>query len=241
MTDPTMTCEQVRESAAELALGIVSGAERAAALEHLAGCPACRAEVESLSDVADELLLLAPQAEPALGFETRVTDRMVGAGIGLTSRPPRRRRLLTVAAVAACVLGVAIGFTGLYERHRSSSLDREYVNALRVLGGKALLASRLIDVSGSDSGEVFVYDGKPSWLYVYVNDAKAAGPLSVELHWAHGTPTTLAGLHADRGHGSLGAHIQWRAGGLESVRVRGSGVDYMGHFDGHPDEAGAMP
>src|SRR5581483_11383801 len=232
-----MTCEQVREAAAELALGIVSGAERAAALEHLAACQTCRAEVEALADVADSLLLLAPQAEPPLGFETRVTERMVGAGLGLTSRGPRRRRLLTVMAVAACVLG----FAGLYERNRGTSLDREYVNALRVLGGKALLAGRLTDDSGKDAGEVFVYDGHPSWMYVYVADDKASGPMSVELQWAKGAPVTVAGLNVTKGHGSLGAPIQWRAGGLELVRVRGDGVSYMGHFDGRPAEAGEMP
>jgi hypothetical protein len=236
-----MTCADVRESAAELALGLVSGPERADALEHLVGCPDCRADVESLADVADSLLLLAPQAEPSLGFETRVTDRMAAAGLGLSSPRPRRRRLVTVMAVAAAVLGIVLGFTGLYERHRSSSLDREYVNALRVLGGKALLAGRLTAVDGASTGEVFVYEGHPSWIYVYVSDPKASGPLSVELQWAHGAPVTLTGLNAARGHGSLGARIQWQAGGLRSVRVRGNGVDYMGHFDGEPAGAGTMP
>lgn len=236
-----MTCADVRENAAELALGTVSGPDRAAALEHLAGCADCRAEVESLADVADSLLLLAPQAEPPLGFESRVTERLGASGLGLSSSRPRRRRLLTVAAVAACILGVAVGFTGLYERHRSDSLDKEYVNALRVLGGKALLAGRLNDAGGRDTGEVFVYEGHPSWVYVYVADDKAAGPLTVELHWARGAPVTVSGLNVARGHGSLGAHIEWRAGGLSSVRVRGNGVDYMGHFDGQPAGAGTMP
>lgn len=236
-----MTCADVRDSAAELALGMVSGPERAAALEHLAGCSDCRAEVESLADVADSLLLLAPQAEPPLGFEMRVGERMAGAGLGLSSPRPRRRRLVTVMATAAAVLGILLGFTGLYERHRSSALDREYVNALRVLGGKALLAGRLTAIDGSPTGEVFVYEGHPSWIYVYVSDSKASGPLSVELQWERGAPVTVTGLNAVRGHGSLGAHIQWRAGGLKSVRVRGNGVDSMGHFDGQPARAGAMP
>jgi hypothetical protein len=241
VTEPTMTCADVRAAAAELALGMVSGVERAAALEHLAGCPACRAEVESLADVADALLLLAPQAEPPLGFETRVVDRMAAAGLGVSHRPRRRWRLATMAAVAAAVLGVAIGFSGLYERNRGTSLDREYVNALRVLGGKALLAGRLTTTDGAPTGEVFVYEGHPSWIYVYVSDKTASGPLSVELQWARGAPATVAGLNLVRGHGSLGAHIEWRAGGLQSVRVRGSGVNYMGHFDGQPATAGEMP
>jgi hypothetical protein len=236
-----MTCDDVRESAAELALAMVSGPERAAALEHLAGCSDCRAEVESLADVADSLLLLAPQAEPPLGFETRVTERMTGAGLGLSAPRPRRRRLVTGLVAAAAALGIVLGFTGLYERHRSSSLDREYVNALRVLGGKALLAGRLTAVDGAPTGEVFVYEGHPSWIYVYVSDSKASGPLSVEIQWTRGAPVTLTGLNVAHGHGSLGAHIQWRAGGLRSVRVRGNGVDSMGHFDGQPAGAGTMP
>ena len=37
-----MTCAQVQELAAELALGSVWGTERAAALAHIAGCASCR-------------------------------------------------------------------------------------------------------------------------------------------------------------------------------------------------------
>ena len=236
-----MTCADVRESAAELALGTVSGPERAAALEHLAGCADCRAEVESLADVADSLLLLAPQAEPSLGFETRVTERMAGAGLGLSPSRSRRRPLVVVMVAAAAVLGIVLGFTGLYERHRSTSLDREYVNALRVLGGKALLAGRLSGADGRGTGEVFVYDGHPSWVFVTVSDADASGPLTVELRFHDRDPVKLAGLTVTKGVGSLGARLPGSADGLESVRVRGNGVDYMGHFDGQPARAGTMP
>jgi hypothetical protein len=241
MTELTMTCAEVRAAAAELALGMVSGAERAAALEHLTGCPACRAEVESLADVADALLLLAPQAEPPLGFETRVADRMAAAGLGVSHRPPRRWRLATMAAVAAAVLGVAIGFSGLYERSQGNSLDREYVNALRVLGGKALRAGRLTSADGRATGELFLYDGHPSWIFVTVSDPQASGPLTVELRWAGKDPVILSGLTVVNGTGSLGTRLDEGVTGLQSVRVRGSGVDYMGHFDGQPARAGPMP
>ena len=65
-------CHETREMAADLALGIVYGEERGRALQHLADCPDCRAEVEKYSDLADELLLLAPQREAPVGFESRV-------------------------------------------------------------------------------------------------------------------------------------------------------------------------
>ena len=237
------SCAEVRAAAPELALGMVSGAERAAALAHLAGCPGCRAEVESLSDIADTLLLLAPQAEPPLGFETRVIDRMAGASLGVSTLTPssRRWRLPAVAAAVAAVLGVAVGLSGLYERGRGNALDREYVSALRVLGGKALHAGRLTDPEGRPTGEVFVYDGHPSWIFVTVTNTRATGPLTVELRRAGRAPLRLTGLTVTGGTGSLGQRLDGSAGAVQSVRVRGPGVDYMGHFDGHPADAGTMP
>ena len=62
-------CDEVRAVAPELALGIVEGEERGLALEHLAECPDCRRRVEELSEVAAELLLLAPHEEVPVGFE----------------------------------------------------------------------------------------------------------------------------------------------------------------------------
>src|SRR3954467_14261846 len=81
-------CQETRELASELALGVVEGEERGRALHHLADCPECRAEVEKFSDLADDLLLLAPHREPPVGFESRVLGELLPA-----PKPKRRRRL----------------------------------------------------------------------------------------------------------------------------------------------------
>src|SRR5919106_3455442 len=99
-TDPS--CEEVRELAPELALGIASGEERARALGHIANCPECRRVVRELSVAADEILLLAPQRGPSLGFENKVL-----AAIG--SLRPRGRRLALVAAVFLVAASVGAG------------------------------------------------------------------------------------------------------------------------------------
>ena len=93
-------CEETRGLAAELALGIVEGEERGRALEHLAVCPECRRRVEQLSEVADELLLLAPAKEVPVGFESARWRRSArppspGSAVvagGSRSRPPQPRR-----------------------------------------------------------------------------------------------------------------------------------------------------
>jgi Putative zinc-finger len=71
-----LRCSQLRDMAPEVALGLVTGEERAVALAHLEGCAACRAEVASLAGVADELLLIGPEEPPPEGFDRRVLARL---------------------------------------------------------------------------------------------------------------------------------------------------------------------
>ena len=170
----SMGCDELLELAPELALGMVVGDQRADALAHLSGCPSCRREVESFAGVADSVLMLAPEAEPGLGFEDRV---LASLGSERGRRWSRGRRWLAVGAVgatvaAAVVAGVAIGRAG---RHDPSRLDREYAEALKVLGGSSLRAARLHDGTGTDRGEVFAYEGRPSWLFVEAADPSAEG------------------------------------------------------------------
>ena len=97
-------CHETREMAAELALGIVEGEERGRALQHLAECPDCRAELEKFSELADELLLLAPHREAPVGFESRVLNELLPA----PQRKPRRRLRLVFAPAAAALAAAAI-------------------------------------------------------------------------------------------------------------------------------------
>ena len=71
-----MSCDEFAGVAAELALGVLTGRERAAALAHLDGCESCREQVRELTMVQDELLALLPSQEPPAGFESRVLDRL---------------------------------------------------------------------------------------------------------------------------------------------------------------------
>jgi hypothetical protein len=71
-----MTCAELADVATELALGVLTGRERAAALAHLDSCEACREEVRQLMATNEQMLALLPPAEPPAGFETRVLDRL---------------------------------------------------------------------------------------------------------------------------------------------------------------------
>jgi hypothetical protein len=92
-----VNCAEARDLAPELALGVLGGAERAEVLLHVNGCARCQATVAELTDVADALVTVAPEAEPSRGFEQRVLTEIAAPRRG------HRRRFLTVGAIAAAI------------------------------------------------------------------------------------------------------------------------------------------
>jgi len=117
-----LSCDEVREVAPDLALGLLMGEERADALAHLEQCEGCRAEVASLAVAADEVLLAAPAAAPPPGFADRVLARLAaertsasartGDGLPAVSSPGGRdrgpSRLVTAAVLAAAAVAVVV-------------------------------------------------------------------------------------------------------------------------------------
>ena len=95
-------CENYENELAELALGVLTGRDRARVLSHVESCPRCAEELEILSRTADSVVQAAPEMEPPLGFEVRLFERM-----GLTDVPPRRRRRLRPSRWVPAVVGVA--------------------------------------------------------------------------------------------------------------------------------------
>jgi hypothetical protein len=142
-------CARFQDMVDELALDLLTGADRADALGHLDECHTCRSEVASLTDAADELLFLAPASAPDPGFEDRVLERL-----GTPARRPatvrahrarRRRRIASglVAAAAAIVLVVAFAF---HAGHPSQSS----------------VAGRMVTSQGAVVGHVAVHGDHPA-------------------------------------------------------------------------------
>ena len=59
-----MSCEEFADVAAELALGVLTGRERARAIGHLDECDTCREHVRQVSLTGEEMLGLLPSGEP---------------------------------------------------------------------------------------------------------------------------------------------------------------------------------
>jgi hypothetical protein len=210
-------CERVRELAAELALGIADGQDRARALDHLAECAGCRAAVERLSAVADELLLIAPAAEPPPGFEARAAETMRPA----PARPGGFRRRVALALAVAAALGVAAVAAGA--TWLALGDDREladsYRETLAVANGEYFDAAPLELPGGEQVGYVYGYQGRASWVLALIYDGVKDGTHRVELVARKGEKLPLGELEVAGGEGSTGAAIPIDYERLTEVRL----------------------
>ena len=220
-------CDELRELAPELALGIVEGEERGRALEHLADCPECRRRVEELTEVADELLLLAPHKEVPVGFESRVLGRV------LPSPPPRRRRrrlALVLAPAAAAVAAVAITLGVVWG---DVEKGRQYGDTLDKANGKQFEAYSLYGGGGSVAGSVFSYEGAPNWVLITVDPAHRADLSAAQLVMDDGRQVPLNWFHLDLS-GSSGGGIPVDPHHVSVLRLLpgAGGEPLVAHFGG---------
>jgi hypothetical protein len=214
-----MSCEQTRRVAAELALGIADGAERAEALRHLAECAECRRTVEELSTIADELLMLAPEREPPAGFESRVLARMRPP---TAARTKRWRRVLAPVAAAgvAAVASVAIVFGATSDDRR---LAAHYRATLAVAHGSDFEAAPLQAPGRVRAGVLYGYRGTPSWVFVAVYRTYRSTAYALELTMTSGRRVALPSFRLDPRTGSAGRTIPVDLRHVSSVRLIGAG------------------
>lgn len=214
-------CEELAGVAAELALGVLTGRERADALAHLEGCDECRERVRQLTATGEGLLGLLPAAEPPLGFESRVLSRIavpataaVPAAGPARARSARRavpgRRALTVAAVAVAIVAAGLGGWGL----RGSSAGQAAVPS-------PLRAAELMSAGHRAVGEVFYYGAGQPWMYMTVDLPSGNGTVTCELERPGGRYVLVGAFRISGGYGSWGGDAGH--GPVTGARLVGAG------------------
>jgi len=197
-----MDCARLHDVAPELALGILSGQERAAALAHLENCPACQAEVEKMAAVADGLVSLAPDIEPPVGFEHRVMDALapVPATVGGGARRGYRRWIAVAGVVAA-----AFGGGGW-------ALGATVSGPPAAAPADAMLVASLTSPAppggaGAAVGRVWAYWGKSAWMFMSIDDPAAVGVVSCQLVRTDGTVVPVGSFAVEGGYGWWGVPL----------------------------------
>lgn len=204
-----MDCGDLADVAAELALGVLTGRERADAVAYLDQCDACRENVRQLTVTGEELLGLIPGREPPTGFETRVLDRLglteppharPGPRHGRPSPAPRSRWLLAAAAGTIIVAAAGLGGWGL---HGGSAPARP-----RTASGSprpTLAWAALTSASHQTVGSLFFYRGAPAWLYMTVDIGTGNGTVICDLKERDGRVLRLGSFRLSGGDGYWGS------------------------------------
>jgi anti-sigma-K factor RskA len=206
--DDTQTCEPFSDDLAELALGILTGRDRAATLAHVESCSRCADELEHLARTADAIVSVAPETEPPVGFEVRLFNRM-----GLAPAPPARvavlrsraTRWVLAAAAAVVALGVGLGLGMSAGSGPSPSV--------------AAVASADLVEHGQTVGHVTIYGGARPWMFMNLADSTGRGTVMCKVVMADGQVVTVGTFMAHRGYGSWGAPLHVPPSGVRSAEV----------------------
>jgi anti-sigma-K factor RskA len=202
-----LSCPDVEELAPELALGTLPGDQRAAVLAHLDRCPDCRRYLNKLSDTADSLLLLAPEVDPPAGFTRRVVA-------GLT--PARRRwRPVALAAVAALVFGLAVGYVPGHVRSGSANVA----------------VASFVD-TGAEPGEtvgghVYARADNPSWVFMTVHGTGSDESYACDLVLKDGRTVPIGSFTMHAGAGSWGRAVDVTLSQVRQVQLRDAKGDLV--------------
>jgi hypothetical protein len=208
-----MRCDELQELVAELALGVADGKSRADALAHLSGCPECRRAVQELAGVSDALLLLAPEHEPSPGFELEVLDR-----VGLRPQTLQRRIRRWIPAASGAILAAAAATAAalVFSYQSDRQIASYYRATLANARGQYFQTAALQAPGGRRAGELFLYQGSPSWIFVSMS-RKYLMSYRCELITRQGATVEMSGTW----QGSWGTTLSIPAKDVAAVRLLG--------------------
>ncbi len=207
MSAGRLRCDDFETLAPDVALGTLSGSERADAVAHLASCADCQRRVTALADVVDAMLLLAPEQEPSPRLEAGVLAQTVADGTPSQGHA-RGRRWWLLAGVAAAAAVVAVVTAMLLA---SGDRDDQLRTALAVTDGGASVCRAIIN------------EVDPAWLFVSLEAPaeEESEEYVVELHLDDGDAVRVGRLEVRDGRAALAVTVDLDGSTARAVRLIG--------------------
>ncbi len=197
------SCEQYSGELAELALGVLTGRERAEALSHVESCPRCAEELEQLSRVADTVVHVAPEMDPPVGFEVRLFESM-----GVNDVRPRRPRLRRLRASLWVPVGVAAAVVAL-----GLGLGLSLTSTPPPKVTSANLVEHGVTVGHVDFG------GTKPWMSITLADSPAQGKVDCLIVTDDGVTHWVGSFDARDGYGAWVAPLHVDPATMRSAEV----------------------
>jgi hypothetical protein len=224
-----LSCEQCRELAAELALGVLGGRERAEALAHLSRCPRCQDTVSAMTATVGRLVELLPEADPPTGFDQRVIAAITPPGFeepDVTPPEPHARAARRGVPVAAAVLTGALlaGGGWLFGTLFPVVPGGLPIRTVNVQPTADVMVSPLL-AGDQEVGKAYVYAHDPSWIFLSVSDPAGSGSLgpnatlTCELTRQDGSTVSLGSFSLQNGQADWAARTPIDTRGLDGAEL----------------------
>jgi anti-sigma-K factor RskA len=205
-------CSALEDELAELALGVLTGRDRARVLAHVESCRRCAEELEHLSRAADAVLQVAPDVEPPMGFEVRLFERMGVSDV----RHRRLRRVLpsrwaagafaAAAAVAALAVGLTLGLSSSPSPTQSAS------------SAPGVATANLVE-HGAVVGRVTTHGGAHPWMSMMLFDSSVHGMVNCIVETSDGVSHHVGTFEAKSGYGAWIAPLSVKTQDIRSAEV----------------------
>jgi anti-sigma-K factor RskA len=197
-------CDRFAAVAAELALGVLTGRERAEAIMQADRCDRCRDMVRELAVTDEQLLSLLPAVTPPSGLDSRVMSQL--GFTGRHRRPVRTRLLLATAAAAVVALACGLGGWALH----GGGAGR----------GMPLQSATLTTASHQMVGHVYLDDDEGThWIYVSADVGRTTRDVICQLVGRDGEVATIGSFRLSGGYGYWGSPEPMRGTTVASARL----------------------
>jgi hypothetical protein len=185
------------EQLPELAAGVLGGRDRVAVLEHLEGCTSCTDELEQLMAATDSLVHLAGEADPPLGFESRVMEQLEARSVSSRGHDQwRRRSLIVISAAAVAAVAFGIGWV------THSVVKQPVEQAIVAPGAYSHVSEAPLVSAGTPHGMVTVYSDEEGWILMTVDSSTWSGPVQCKIISKDGDTRTVGSFDLISGRGT---------------------------------------
>ena len=152
-----------------------------------------------------------PEEEFVSRLYKELADQAGAARVVPMVRPaprPRRPAALVSVAAALALVGGPVAATDAFDHGTSTRA------ALPLPKGQELRTGTFEEASGRDLGQIVVYDGNPSWVFMVVKGSSYDGLVTCRLHSMNGSTVLTGAFDVRNGTGQLAKTIRVDVGQL---------------------------
>jgi hypothetical protein len=128
-------------------------------------------------------------------------------------KPHRGRAAIIAVAAGLALVGGTVALT------ETSNQPSAQQSATAVPQGQALRTATFEAPSGQVAGQIVVYAGHPSWVFMNVDVDHSDGPVKCELHLANGDVVAAGTVQLHNGSGVLAKTIPMHAGAVRGATL----------------------